>query len=84
MQILLLMHQSASLVFGLKPGFVSYIFFPHMQLKKEIKELTLQLDLAQSQVKDLLRLVGDNGPTIVLVCLLYTQASIHLCLPFCP
>ncbi|KAG2696379.1 hypothetical protein I3760_07G056700 [Carya illinoinensis] len=36
------------------------------KLKKEIKELTLQLDLAQSQVKDLLRLVGDNGPTIVL------------------
>jgi hypothetical protein len=52
-----------------------------VQLKKELKEQTLQLDLAQSQVKDLLRLVGDDRPAITLVCLVYTQASFHLGLP---
>ncbi|XP_062143715.1 kinesin-like protein KIN-7H [Alnus glutinosa] len=36
------------------------------KLKKELKEQTLQLDLAQSQVKDLLRLVGDDRPAITL------------------
>uniref|UniRef100_A0A2N9I3L9 Kinesin-like protein n=1 Tax=Fagus sylvatica TaxID=28930 RepID=A0A2N9I3L9_FAGSY len=36
------------------------------KLKKEIKELTLQRDLAQSQVKDLLRLVSDDSPALVL------------------
>ncbi|XP_059437877.1 kinesin-like protein KIN-7H [Corylus avellana] len=36
------------------------------KLKKEIKDLTLQLDLSQSQVKDLLRLVDDDRPAIIL------------------
>lgn len=36
------------------------------KLKKEIKEVTLQRDLAQSQVKDLLRLVSDDSPALVL------------------
>nr|XP_023884430.1 kinesin-like protein KIN-7G isoform X2 [Quercus suber] len=35
------------------------------KLKKEVKELTLQLDLAQAQVKDLLQLVGDDRPAVV-------------------
>uniref|UniRef100_A0A2N9HVB8 N-acyl-aliphatic-L-amino acid amidohydrolase n=1 Tax=Fagus sylvatica TaxID=28930 RepID=A0A2N9HVB8_FAGSY len=43
------------------------------KLKKEIKELTLQRDLAQSQVKDLLRLVSDDSPALVLVSLVELQ-----------
>lgn len=35
------------------------------KLKKEIKEITLQRDLAQSQVKDLLRLVDGDRPSTV-------------------
>ncbi|XP_075655735.1 kinesin-like protein KIN-7G isoform X2 [Castanea sativa] len=35
------------------------------KLKKEVKELTLQLDLAQAQIKDLLQLVGDDRPALV-------------------
>ena len=31
-----------------------------MQLKKEVSELTLQRDLAQSQVKDLVQVLGDD------------------------
>jgi hypothetical protein len=52
-----------------------------VQLKKEVKDLTLQLDLSQSQVKDLLRLVDDDRPAIILVCLVCAQASFHLGLP---
>ncbi|KAG6645608.1 kinesin-like protein KIN-7F isoform X1 [Carya illinoinensis] len=35
------------------------------KLMKEIKELTLQRDLAHSQVNDLLQLVGDDKPALV-------------------
>lgn len=38
-----------------------------MQLKKEILEVSQQRDLAQSQVKDLLRVVGDDKQSMVLV-----------------
>lgn len=33
---------------------------PVMQLEKELREMTLQRDLAQSQVEELLGVVGDD------------------------
>lgn len=35
-----------------------------MQLKKDLRELTLERDYAQSQVKDLLKMVEDDKPLI--------------------
>lgn len=42
-----------------------YIFI--MQLKKEIAEVTQDRGHAQSQVKDLLRVLGDDKQSVVLV-----------------
>ncbi|KAJ7953094.1 Kinesin-like protein [Quillaja saponaria] len=39
------------------------------KLQKEVTELTMQRDLAQSQIKDLLRVVGDDMPFIELASL---------------
>ena len=36
-----------------------------MQLKKEISEVILQRDAAQSQVKDLLRVVEEDRPSVL-------------------
>lgn len=38
-----------------------------MQLKKEVRELTLQRDLAESQVEYLLREVVDDRPSMVCI-----------------
>ena len=38
-----------------------------MQLKKEVRELTLQRDLAQSRISDMLRVHGEDVATIELV-----------------
>lgn len=35
-----------------------------MQLKKEVRELTLQRDLAQTQIKDMIQVGGDNTSSL--------------------
>lgn len=47
-----------------------------MQLLKELSEVSLQRDLAQAQVKDLLQVVGDDKSSMVSVCVLLTEESI--------
>jgi centromeric protein E len=37
----------------------------YMQLKKEVRELTLQRDLAQVQIKDMLQEAGDNASCLI-------------------
>ena len=39
----------------------------YLQLKKEVSDLTLQRDLAQSQIKDMLQVVGDDLSSTELV-----------------
>lgn len=41
-----------------------------MQLKKEVAELTMQRDIAQSQIKDMLHVPGDDMSSTDLVSLL--------------
>jgi len=47
-----------------------------MQLKKEVKELTLQRDLAQVQIKDMLQEAGNNMSSLIgvvsYICMLYS------------
>lgn len=44
-----------------------------MQLKKEIADVTQQRDLAQSQVKDLMRVVGDDKQLILVTIVKWTE-----------
>lgn len=41
-----------------------FLNFSVLQLKKEISEVTLQRDAAQSQVKDLLRAAEEDRPSV--------------------
>jgi len=42
-----------------------------LQLKREVMDLRMQRDLAQSQIKDMLQVVGDDTSSSELVCVLY-------------
>lgn len=53
-------------------------FSPVMQLEKELRELTLQRDLAQSQVEDLLGVVGDDRLPMIWVYVVILIESCHL------
>lgn len=50
-----------------------------MQLKKEVSELTLQRDLAQSQVKDLVRVLEDDKPSPVSAVKLKNPIYFNMC-----
>lgn len=52
--------------------YLSYTF-SSMQLTKEVSEVTMQRDLAQSQVKDLLQMVGDDKSSTVSVCFILIE-----------
>lgn len=43
------------------------MLFLSMQLKKEVRELTLQRDLAQSRISDMLQVHNDGVSTIEMV-----------------
>lgn len=72
------MQREALILFPKTLNCCAIFCFPIMQLKKEVKELTLQLDLAQGQIKDLLQLVGDDRPALVPVCLVELKHSLTL------
>ena len=66
-----LLHNSFAIFEHISCGCKYELCYLYMQLKKEVKELTLQRDLAQSQIKDmLLQGVGDDESSIEVVSIL--------------
>lgn len=49
-----------------------------LQLKKEVMDVSMQRDLAQSQIKDMLQVLGDDGSSTELVSVLYLPILKHL------
>ena len=48
-----------------------------LQLKKEVMDVSMQRDLAQSQIKDMLQVVGDDASSTELVSVLYLPTLKH-------